>query len=319
LIRQDNNSYDCSPAVCEAMTMSEWMDIALSLFKDVNGTLTLGGCSAVITKGAMTPDKTENDNSAKTADPSEEKAEIFRKNIESDYDSTLSVTASKLTVSEIAKKHDLRPKRFFADDSRKKQSKKQPAGISAADRGTAVHAFMQYGNISALSAISPEERENAIPQEAKRLCEKGYLTEIQASCADPDVIGQFLDCELCGRIVRSKNVMKERKILVKIGDLCIDEEILDNSGLKVYNNTEGMLQGVADLLFEEDDKLILVDYKTDRHVTPEVLKERYSMQLYLYAKALSLILGKPVSEAYLYSFDLGLAVKTELSPENIIL
>ena len=133
------------------------------------------------------------------------------------------------------------------------------------------------------------------------------------------MIGTFLDSDICGRLIRSDNVMRERKFLVKIADLCIDEEILDNSGLRVYNNTEGMLQGVADLLFEEDGGLILIDYKTDRYITPEQLKARYSMQLYLYAKALSLILGKPVSEAYLYSFELGTAVKTELSPENIII
>ncbi|MCI7767358.1 MAG: UvrD-helicase domain-containing protein [Oscillospiraceae bacterium] len=319
LISFNNNIPDCTAAVSAAMTMAEWLDIALSLFGDNNGVLTCGSCEAVVSKGTAAPDSTDADSTRKIAEPSEERAVIFRRNISYDYDDTLSVTASKLTVSEIAKKHDFKPQHFFAEEAPKKQSKKQPAGISAADRGTAVHGFMQYGNIAALAALSPEDRLTAIPAEAERLCRKGYLTELQASCADPEVIGKFLDSELCGRIVRSGNVMKERKFLVKIADLCIDEEILDNSGLRVYNNTEGMLQGVADLLFEEDDKLILVDYKTDRNVTPEVLKERYSMQLYLYAKALSLILGKPVAEAYLYSFELGTAVRTELSPENIIL
>ena len=170
-----------------------------------------------------------------------------------------------------------------------------------------------------LSLIPPESRDKAVLSEAKKLCSLGHLTGKQAECADPDIIGKFLDSHLCGRIIRSENVMREKKFLVKIADMCIDKEILDNSGLMVYNETEGMLQGVADLIFEENGSLVLVDYKTDRYVSPDELKERYSMQLYLYAKALSLIFKKPVTEAYLYSFELGTAVKTELSPDKIII
>ena len=80
-----------------------------------------------------------------------------------------------------------------------------------------------------------------------------------------------------------------------------------------------MLQGVADLVFEEKGSLVLVDYKTDRNITPNLLRERYSFQLYLYARAVSLIFGKPVSQAYLYSFDMGEVIETSLSPEDVTL
>jgi len=56
---------------------------------------------------------------------------------------------------------------------------------------------------------------------------------------------------------------------------------------------------------------ILLDYKTDR-IEPgagEVLKERYSVQMMLYARAVETILRKPVFEKYLYSFSLGEAVR----------
>ena len=320
LIRNNGGKYDCRDAVGECMCMEQWLDIALSLFEKSNteNEKHLGECRVIFTDGKLSENDDKTDDIFVKAQPDENRAKLFRENLADNYDRTLSVTASKLTVSEIAKKHEPKLRRFFGEAVQERKTKKAVTGISAADRGTAVHSFMQFCDIKKLAETSPESRDEAVVSEAKRLCSLGHLTAKQAECADPAIIGKFLDSDLCGRIIRSGNVMREKKFLVKIADLCIDKQILDNSGLMVYNETEGMLQGVADLIFEENGSLVLADYKTDRYVTPEELKERYSMQLYLYAKALSLIFNKPVTEACLYSFELETAVKTELSPDKII-
>ena len=321
LIRNNGGKYDCRDAAGECMCMEQWLDIALSLFEkgDTENGKRLGECRVIFTDGKLSENEDKTDDIFVRAQPDENRAKLFRENLADNYDRTLSVTASKLTVSEIAKKHEPKLRRFFGEAVQERKAKKAVAGISAADRGTAVHSFMQFCDIKKLAETSQDKRDEAVVSEAKRLCSLGHLTAKQAECADPAIIGRFLDSDLCGRIIRSGNVMREKKFLVKIADLCIDKQILDNSGLMVYNETEGMLQGVADLIFEENNSLVLADYKTDRYVTPEELKERYSMQLYLYAKALSLIFNKPVTEACLYSFELGTAVKTELSPDKIIL
>lgn len=321
LIRNNGGKYDCRDAAGECMCMEQWLDIALSLFEngDTENEKRFGECRVIFTDGKLSENDGKADDIFVRALPDENRAKLFRENLADNYDRTLSVTASKLTVSEIAKKHEPKLRRFFGEAVQERKAKKAVAGISAADRGTAVHSFMQFCNIKKLAETSQDKRDEAVLNEAKRLCSLGHLTAKQAECADPAIIGKFLDSDLCGRIIRSGNVMREKKFLVKIADLCIDKQILDNSGLMVYNETEGMLQGVADLIFEENGSLVLADYKTDRYVTPEELKERYSMQLYLYAKALSLIFNKPVTEACLYSFELGTAVKTELSPDKIIL
>lgn len=321
LIRNNGGKYDCRDAAGECMCMEQWLDIALSLFEksDTENEKHLGECRVIFTDGKLSENEGKTDDIFVRAQPDENRAKLFRENLADNYDRTLSVTASKLTVSEIAKKHEPKLRRFFGEAVQERKAKKAVAGISAADRGTAVHSFMQFCDIKKLAETSQDKRDEAIVSEAKRLCSLGHLTAKQAECADPAIIGRFLDSDLCGRIIRSGNVMREKKFLVKIADLCIDKQILDNSGLMVYNETEGMLQGVADLIFEENGSLVLADYKTDRYVTPEELKERYSMQLYLYAKALSLIFNKPVTEACLYSFELGTAVRTELSPDKIIL
>ncbi len=66
---------------------------------------------------------------------------------------------------------------------------------------------------------------------------------------------------------------------------------------------DGILYGFIDLLFEEDDGLVIVDYKTDAvsaSETPEAVL-RYRLQGGAYAHALQEITEKPVKEVvFLY-------------------
>ncbi|KIR01508.1 ATP-dependent nuclease, subunit A [Lachnospiraceae bacterium TWA4] len=64
-----------------------------------------------------------------------------------------------------------------------------------------------------------------------------------------------------------------------------------------------LIQGVIDLCFEEEDGIVLMDYKTD-HADEEVLKKRYSSQFKFYKKAIEQMTGKKVKESLLYSFYL---------------
>ena len=66
-----------------------------------------------------------------------------------------------------------------------------------------------------------------------------------------------------------------------------------------------LIQGIIDVWFEEEDGLVVADYKTDRVDTKEDLGLRYQVQLDYYAKALEQLTGKRVKEKILYSFALG--------------
>ena len=72
-----------------------------------------------------------------------------------------------------------------------------------------------------------------------------------------------------------------------------------------------LVQGIIDAYFEEDGKLILVDYKTDR-VSPSdgaaVLIDRYAIQLRTYARALDTLLDLSVSEIFIYSLSMQQAI-----------
>ena len=71
-----------------------------------------------------------------------------------------------------------------------------------------------------------------------------------------------------------------------------------------------IIQGIIDLCFVENDKYVIVDYKTDKVDTMEGLVERYHVQLECYKLAIEQILGSEpgvnkVSEMIIYSVHLG--------------
>ena len=72
-----------------------------------------------------------------------------------------------------------------------------------------------------------------------------------------------------------------------------------------FPDTETVLiQGIIDVFFEEEDGLVLLDYKTDSVPTMTELWNRYETQLDYYQEAIQKLFGKNVKERILYSFHL---------------
>lgn len=71
------------------------------------------------------------------------------------------------------------------------------------------------------------------------------------------------------------------------------------------------LQGVMDCLLEYEKDFIIIDYKTDRTMSEEELKNHYKIQLQVYGEAAEKLLRKPVSHLYLWSFTYGKAIEVE--------
>ena len=94
--------------------------------------------------------------------------------------------------------------------------------------------------------------------------------------------------------------------------VAVRELDLENDMVKKMKNSDGMIKGIIDLMFEEDDGIVILDYKSDRGVSLEKLKERYSMQLKLYKSAVELTTGRKVKEAILYSFELQDHIRIDL-------
>ena len=168
--------------------------------------------------------------------------------------------------------------------------------LTAAQKGTCLHRFMQFADF--------ENAATDAKAELLALKEKGYFTDIEADSIDTEKIEKFFQSDMYARIKNSPNVMREKKFAVLIpaekykDDL--PEELKDESVLN---------QGIADCVFEEDGKLIILDYKTDKADDENILIDRHKDQLLVYREALAQVTGKEVAACYLYAFSLDKEIK----------
>ena len=126
-----------------------------------------------------------------------------------------------------------------------------------------------------------------------------------------------------------KNIMKKVKIEEIIKCVSVLKDLIDHSK-KIYkekqfllcdsynklvkstdNKTKVMVQGVIDLVVENEDGAILVDYKTNRGVSESQLTNLYGLQLDLYKKAFEDATGVTITSKYLYSFSLGKLIEVK--------
>lgn len=170
---------------------------------------------------------------------------------------------------------------------------------TAAQKGTYTHLFMELCDFEK-AAADPEG-------ELQTLVKARKMTAKQASDVDTLTVKAFFESELFSLCKTSANVMREKEFKVKLSDMK-----LDRTPLEQYNDKDVIVQGIADLIIETDDGLVVVDYKTDNVNEPAELVSRYSVQLLLYKKAFELVLSKPVKDCFVYSFKLKRAVKLDL-------
>lgn len=201
------------------------------------------------------------------------------------YESRLAELTAKYGVSELAKHEDVR------DTLRRPQFITDAHGLTGTERGTAVHLFMQYADFAAAA--------KDLSAEIDRCQTIGRLTKRQAEAVTKSKISSFFASDLYARIANSVQVWREQKFMVRLNDLHLSGS-LQALG-ETYAGTEGMVTGIMDLVFEEQNGIVLVDYKTDTGKTAEGLLEEYTEQVRLYAEALSLLMEKPVTGCYLYS------------------
>ncbi|MBQ8688531.1 MAG: helicase-exonuclease AddAB subunit AddA [Ruminococcus sp.] len=177
--------------------------------------------------------------------------------------------------------------------------------LTGAEHGTAVHAFFQYCRFSSA--------EKDAPAEVRYLHQMGYLTEEQMHTIRAEEIEPFFRHPLYLRMRSAPQLLRERKFLVRLSDLQIPETLSESDlqALLQYRYSRSMMKGIIDLAFWDGDGYVLVDYKTDAVTEPQVLTERYRMQLYIYRLALEQMTGKRVKECWIYSTCLNDAVAAD--------
>ncbi|MCI8553440.1 MAG: helicase-exonuclease AddAB subunit AddA [Clostridiales bacterium] len=174
------------------------------------------------------------------------------------------------------------------------------SGLTPAERGTALHTFMQFADYAA-AAVAPE-------QERDRLVAGGFLTEQQGASLPFSRIRAFFGGELYRRMQRSPALRREAPFTVALPAKALAGQAEDS----LPPGETVVVQGIADCVFEEEGGLVIVDYKTDQVKTEAELTARYRDQLRVYAFALAQTYALPVRECLLYAFALSRTVLVEL-------
>ncbi|SDM83825.1 helicase-exonuclease AddAB subunit AddA [Acetanaerobacterium elongatum] len=165
-------------------------------------------------------------------------------------------------------------------------------GLTPAQKGSALHKFMQFSDYRQASLD--------LAAEISRMQRQSYLSPEESAVIDQKKLATFFEGALAKRMFASPKLMRELKFISQL-----DAKEYSTACAESGEDDYIVIQGVADCVFEEDGALVIVDYKTDAVKSAEELIKRYSLQLHYYKRALEQSLAKPVKECVLYSFALG--------------
>ena len=228
----------------------------------------------------------------RTAQPDEALAEALRQGFSRTLvDAPLCTLPAKLSVSDIV--HGARQTVLARPAFLYKE------GLTAAERGTALHAFLQFADLRAAR--------DGLEAELERLVREQYLDAALAKKLEQSRLQAFLSSALAARMCAAQKLLREYAFITAVPA----ERVADVPG--VIARRPVLVQGVADAVIVQPDAAEIVDYKTDRGKTPEQLLEAYAEQLLLYKTALEKRLPVPVTKCTVYSFALGRELDVPLS------
>lgn len=163
-------------------------------------------------------------------------------------------------------------KKFILDEKDEK--------LKANEKGSLIHLVMQK-----IENCNIEETIDKLTVTEK---EKKFLLE------NKSIIESYIKSDLFKELQEAKEIHKEEAFYMNVK----------------YKHSDVLVQGVIDLYYiNKNDELILVDYKTDKNINDEILKERYQNQLLMYKTALEKSLKRKVDKTYIYSTELNKEVK----------
>ena len=132
------------------------------------------------------------------------------------------------------------------------------------------------------------------------------LTAAEADTVSPEAIAAFFNTSVGRRMLRADHVHREMTFNIEISCADVYSELAD----KLYSDETMLLQGVIDCWFESEEGIVLLDYKTDYvpRGGEEIIRKWYMYKLSIIQGRLKIV-GKKVSERYMYLFHTGSLLK----------
>lgn len=178
---------------------------------------------------------------------------------------------------------------------------------SSADKGIATHLVFQFCDFNNLLV-------NGVDNELSRLVDKGFIPASTLDLIRNDEILRFTTSELFERICNAERIYREQRfnLFFDAAEFISDPNLMQKMKM---NEEKILVQGVIDIFFyDQNGRLILCDYKTDRidreianddNKVRQLMKDRHGEQLKYYRRAIQLLCGRYPDETMIYLTQLG--------------
>ena len=184
-------------------------------------------------------------------------------------------------------------------------------GLSAAEMGTALHAFLEHADFKALAGPARQGKDAllaALAAERDRQTEARLTAPEIADKLDLARLARFFGGEAFQRVLAAEQVLREYAFITALpaGAVLAAQGQPPEEMPPAAGGAQVLVQGIADILLVFPDHLELLDYKTDRGKTEADFLAAYRPQLNLYAIAVEKRFApKKVTYKGIYSFSLG--------------
>ncbi len=166
------------------------------------------------------------------------------------------------------------------------------SGLTAAQRGSAVHLFLQKADL--VSCVDAD----SVRRQLEALVSDDLLTQEEAQAIDTSMILGFTRSRW-GQGLRTHRYEREYEF----------SALFSPAELRLGKSDEReiLMNGVIDLLLFGPDGLTILDFKTDSINSGEESRaaERHRLQVEIYAAAAERIFGKPVKEKVVFFLNTG--------------
>ncbi len=189
----------------------------------------------------------------------------------------------------------------------------EPGRLTAAQKGTATHVFLQFASFSHLA-------KNGAQAERQRLIQEHYLDEKTASAVYLSQIERFRESDLFRRMCTATACHREFRFNAPMEAWRFTKDPVLAEKLE-KDDIYLTVQGVVDCVFRDTDgTLTLVDYKTDRPTGEEWhnptlaaarLTEKHGKQLLYYREICEKMFGEAIGKTVIYSTALGMEILVE--------
>ena len=181
-------------------------------------------------------------------------------------------------------------------------------GLTAAEMGTALHAFLEHADFASLAAAKAAGTlEEAILAERQRQVDTRLVAPEIAEKLNAGRIRRFAESEAFAKICAAEKVLRELAFITALpASAVLTAQGASAQEAAAVQDEQVLVQGIADLVLVFPDHLELLDYKTDRRKTEADFLSAYRPQLNLYALAIDKRFApKKVTYKGIYSLELG--------------